>query len=175
MEVAKKGASSSPYILASYTLWRASLVAQRLKYLPAMRETWVRSLYQEDPLEKEMATHSSILAWSIPWTEEPGRLQFTGSQRVGHGWATSLTHFEYTMAQYQYQEIDGKSIELAQISLVIYELTCVCCVACVCVCVCTLQFYHIVVLYNYYHKLITNSNITIKWWCYLFIAHTPNL
>ena len=50
-----------------------SLVAQRLKHLPAMRETWVRSLGREDPLEKEMATHSSILAWRIPWTEEPNR------------------------------------------------------------------------------------------------------
>ena len=62
----------------------ASLVAQRLKRLPAMQETWVRSLGQEDPLEKEMATHSSILAWRIPWTEEPGGLQSTGLQRVGH-------------------------------------------------------------------------------------------
>ena len=59
-------------------------MAQRLKRLPAMRETWVGSLGQEDPLEKEMATHSSILAWRIPWTEEPGGLQSTGSQRVGH-------------------------------------------------------------------------------------------
>ena len=62
----------------------ASLVAQRLKRLPAMQETWVRSLGQEDPLEKEMATHSSILAGRIPWTKEPGGLQPTGSQRVGH-------------------------------------------------------------------------------------------
>ena len=62
----------------------ASLVAQRLKHLPAMQETWVQSLGQEDPLEKEMATHSSILTWRIPWTEEPDRLQSTGSQRVGH-------------------------------------------------------------------------------------------
>ena len=62
----------------------ASLVAQRLKRLPLMRETWVRSLGQEDPLEKEMATHSSILAWRIPWTEEPGGLQSMWSQRVGH-------------------------------------------------------------------------------------------
>ena len=62
----------------------ASLVAQRLKCLPAVRETWVRSLGWEDPLEKEMATHSSILAWRIPWTEEPGGLQSTASQRVGH-------------------------------------------------------------------------------------------
>ena len=62
----------------------ASQVAQRLKHLPTMQETWVRSLGQEDPLEKEMATHSSILAWRIPWTEEPGGLQPTGLQRVGH-------------------------------------------------------------------------------------------
>ena len=66
-----------------------SLVAQRLKHLPAMWETWVRSLGLEDPLEKEMATHSSILAWRIPWTEEPSGLQSTGSQRVGHDWVTS--------------------------------------------------------------------------------------
>ena len=55
-----------------------------VKSLPAMRETWVRSLDQEDPLEKDMATHSSILAWEIPWTEEPGGLQLIGSQRVEH-------------------------------------------------------------------------------------------
>ena len=61
---------------------RASLVAQRLKRLPLIRETWVRSLGQEDPLEKEMATHSSILAWRIPWTEE-------GYSPWGHSpWAT---------------------------------------------------------------------------------------
>ena len=60
----------------------ASLVAQLVKNLPAMWETWVRSLGWEDPLEKEMATHSSILAWRIPWTEEPGRLQSGGSQRI---------------------------------------------------------------------------------------------
>ena len=60
------------------------LVAQSLKRLPPVWETWVRSLGLEYPLEKEMATHSSILAWRIPWTEEPGRLQSTGSQRVGH-------------------------------------------------------------------------------------------
>ena len=62
----------------------ASLVAQRLKHLPAMQETWVRSLSWEEHLEKEMATHSSILAWRIPWMEGPGGLQSTGSQRVGH-------------------------------------------------------------------------------------------
>ena len=61
-----------------------SLVAQKLKHLPGMRETRVRSLAWEDPLEKEMATHSSTLAWRIPWREEAGRLQSMGSQRVGH-------------------------------------------------------------------------------------------
>ena len=60
------------------------MVAQRLKRLPAMRETWVQSLGREDPLETEMATHSSILAWRIPWTEEPGGLQSMWSQRFGH-------------------------------------------------------------------------------------------
>ena len=63
---------------------RASLVAQMVKRLPAMRETQVRFLGREDPLEKEMAIHSSTLAWKIPWTEEPDRLQSMGSQRVGH-------------------------------------------------------------------------------------------
>ena len=62
----------------------ASLVAQMVKRLPAVRETRVRSLDWEDPLEKEMATHSSTLAWRIPWTEEPGGLQSMGLQRVGH-------------------------------------------------------------------------------------------
>ena len=63
---------------------RASLVAQRLKRLPPMWETQVQSLGREDPLEEEMATHSSVLAWRIPWTGEPGGLQSMGSQRVGH-------------------------------------------------------------------------------------------
>ena len=59
-----------------------SLVAQTVKRLPAMQGTWIQSLGQEDPLEKEMATHSSTLAWKIPWMEEPGRLQSMGSQKV---------------------------------------------------------------------------------------------
>ena len=59
-------------------------MAQMVKRLSTMRETWVRSLGQEDPLEKEMAIHSSAIAWKIPWTEEPDRLQSMGSQRVGH-------------------------------------------------------------------------------------------
>ena len=69
-----------PYLI----LWGTSLVAQMVKHLPAMQETWVQSLGQEDSLEKEMATHSSTLGWKIPWMEEPGRLQSMGSQRVGH-------------------------------------------------------------------------------------------
>ena len=72
----------------SWHLWAAphntSLVAQMVKRLPTMWETRVRSLGQEDPLEKEMATHSGTLAWRIPWIEEPGRLQSMGTQRVGY-------------------------------------------------------------------------------------------
>ena len=59
-------------------------MAQRVESLPSMQETWVQSLGQEDPLEKEMATYSSTLAWKIPWTEKPGGLQSMGSQRVVH-------------------------------------------------------------------------------------------
>ena len=62
----------------------SSLVAQMVKCLPTTRETWVRSLGWEDLLEKEMATHSSTVAWKIPWMEERGRLESMGSQRVGH-------------------------------------------------------------------------------------------
>ena len=68
-------------------------MAQTIKCLPTMQETWVQSLGQENPLEKEMATHSSTVAWKIPWTEEPGRVQSMGSQRVGHDWVSSL-HFK---------------------------------------------------------------------------------
>ena len=63
-----------------------------VKRLSTIRETWVRSLGWEDPLEKEMAINSKTIAWKIPWTEEPGGLQSMGSQRVGHNWVTSLTH-----------------------------------------------------------------------------------
>ena len=65
-------------------MWWTSLVAQRAKRLPTVWETWVQSLGQGDPLEKEMATHSSTLAWKIPWTEERSRLQSMGLQKVGH-------------------------------------------------------------------------------------------
>ena len=71
------------FVYDSPYLWD-SLVVQRVKSLPAMQETRVQTLGQEDSLEKEMAPHSSILAWKIPWTEESGRLQSMGSQRVRH-------------------------------------------------------------------------------------------
>ena len=67
-----------------------------VKRLSTMQETWVRALGWEDPLEKEMAIHSSTIAWKIPWTEEPGRLQSMGPQRVGHDRATSLSLFAFT-------------------------------------------------------------------------------
>ena len=70
----------------------ASLVAQTVKNLPAMQETRARSLGWKDPLEEGMATHSSILAWRIPWTEEPGRLQSMSLQTVGHTWVTNHSH-----------------------------------------------------------------------------------
>ena len=75
----------------NYVQYQASRVAQTVKNLPAMWETQVWALGQEDPLEKGMATHSSALAWTIPRTEEPGGLQSIGSQRAGHDWATN-TH-----------------------------------------------------------------------------------
>ena len=66
------------------TLPQASLMAQMIKNAPAVQETWVQALDQEDPLEKGRATHSTILTWRIPWTEEPGGLQSMGLQRVRH-------------------------------------------------------------------------------------------
>ena len=78
--------------------FQTSLVAQMVKRLPTMQETRVQSLCREDLLEKEMATHSSTLAWKIRWMEKPGRLQSIASQRVGHDWATSLSQvgFRFT-------------------------------------------------------------------------------
>ena len=74
---------AAPQTVAQINIW-TSLVAQKVKRLSTMRETWVRSLGWEDPLEKEMAIHSRTTAWKIPRTEEPGSLQPMGSQRVGH-------------------------------------------------------------------------------------------
>ena len=84
--------SELEYLMSVIKL-ETSLVAQMVKHLSTTRETWVWSLGGEDLLEKEMATHSSILAWKIPWMEKPNRPQSTGSQRVRHDWATSLTYF----------------------------------------------------------------------------------
>ena len=86
--IMEKNGSRSPSFLTCrskiyLSRYQASLVAQRLKNPPAMRETWVQSLGWEDPLEEGMAIYSSILAWRMPWTEEPGGLQSMGSQRVG--------------------------------------------------------------------------------------------
>ena len=78
------GCNSNNSVIVPLRRCFVALLAQRLKRLPAVRETWVRSLGWEDSLEKETATHSSILAWRIPWTEEPGGLQSPGSQRVRH-------------------------------------------------------------------------------------------
>ena len=75
---------ASQVLVHLFSVPGASLVAQSVKNLPAVQETQVQSLDGEDTLEKERATHSSILAWKIPWTEEPGGLQSVGSQRVGH-------------------------------------------------------------------------------------------
>ena len=79
----EKNVKKNVCICITYHKW-ASLVAQSVKNLPAVQETQVQSLGWEDPLKKKMATHSSILAWKISWTEEPGGLQSMGSQRVGH-------------------------------------------------------------------------------------------
>ena len=75
-------------------------MAQTVKCLPTMWETQVRSLGQEDPLEKEMATHSSTFAWKIPWMEEHARLQSMGSQRVGHDYTTSLSFFNFSLNKF---------------------------------------------------------------------------
>ena len=85
-------------------IW-ASLVAQMIKHLSTIQETQVWSLGWEDPLEKEMAAHSNILAWKIPWMAEPGRLPSMGSQRVRHDWATSL----WIKVESQFQDEDKKA------------------------------------------------------------------
>ena len=101
----RHGSILSPCLFNLYAGTSASLVAQTVKRLPIMQETRVQSLSREDPLEKEMATHSSILAWKIPGTEDPGRLQSMWSQIVRHNWAISL-HFtsEYIMRKARLDE-----------------------------------------------------------------------
>ena len=85
--------------LKSPTLW-ASRVAQLVRNLPAMQETWVQFLGWEDTLEKEMATHSSILAWRIPWTEEPGRLQSMGSQELDTTYQLNTSTISYIAGRF---------------------------------------------------------------------------
>ena len=77
----KKNNPMDIFILVQLDLYWASFIAQLVKNVPAMQETWVQSLGQEDPMEKEMATHSSILAWRIPWTEEPGGATVHGTMK----------------------------------------------------------------------------------------------
>ena len=89
----------------------ASLVAQRLKRLPLMQETWVLSLVLGRSPGRKWSTHSSMLAWRIPWSEEPGGLQSTGSQRVGHDWATSLSRKNLPPNTYQNSRLpEGKRV-----------------------------------------------------------------
>ena len=93
----KSGIRPSPLNLrCPPAIQRPHLVAQMVKNLPAMQETQVQSLGWENPLEKGMAIHSSILAWRIPWTEESGRLESMGSQRVRQDWATNTFTFCYS-------------------------------------------------------------------------------
>ena len=101
----------------------ASLVAQILKHLPVTWETQVWSLGQEDPLEKKMATHSSILAWRIWWREEPGRLQSMESQKVGQDWATSLHFMQMSNSWIQNLQLTGEVWE-SKISLKVINRCC---------------------------------------------------
>ena len=153
------GCKSSLYLLQKLEwLSVASLVAQTVKRLPTMWETPVWSLGQKNPLEKEMSTHSSTLVWKIPWTEEPGRLQSMGLQRIGHDWVTffSLSFLTHTVVHAGYaNQIDNRQAYHA-LPLIYHEVNkplfsglftytrpfhgpgcvylCVC--MCVCVCVC---------------------------------------
>ena len=100
-QVKSELSGTAPPILFSYRTYNIHvyiiyiMVAQTVRNLPTMQDTWVQSLGQEDPLEKGMATHSSILACRIPWTEEPGGPQSVGLQRVGHDWATNNSNSSY--------------------------------------------------------------------------------
>ena len=137
-------AGFSSFLWLSGMLLRASLVAQMVKCLPAMPETLVQSLGWEDPMEKEMATDSSIFVWKIPWTEEPGRLQSMGSQRAGHDWATSL------------------SLSACHC---VNMCVCVCVRVCVSVCVC-LSSFHLMATIN---NAVMNTGVHISFQISVFI------
>ena len=92
-----------------------------VKNLPAMQETWVRSLGQEDPLKEGMATYSSILAWRISWTEEPGRLQSMGLQRIRHDWAANTSHFQGTFVLKRGSRLQTRSIMQGRMGQVLWE------------------------------------------------------
>ena len=96
----------------------ASPVAQMVENMPAMQETWVWSLSQKDPLEKGIAIHSSILAWRIPWTEEPGGLQSMGLQTIWHNWAINTFHFHVLSK--------GEQATLSIIIVLVHSLECAC-------------------------------------------------
>ena len=110
-----------PLFNVNMTASRASLVAQTVKRLSATHKTQVQSLGWEDPLEKEMAAHSSILAWKIPWITEPGRLPSMGSQRVRHNWATSLSFFQNLVLRTQERVGKRKGGECVCVTRVITE------------------------------------------------------
>ena len=95
----------------------AFLVAQTVKRLSAMQETWVRPLGWGDPLEKEMAAHSSILAWKIPWTVEPGRLPSRGSQRVGHNWARCPPFLQWSWSSWSDKTVEWTFEDWRSVSL----------------------------------------------------------
>ena len=116
--------NSLAFFMIQRMLAVCSLVAQTAKNLCAMKETWVCSLGQDYPLEKGMAPHSSVLAWRIPWTEEPGRLQSLESQRVRHDWVANTTAIHWERIS---------TTELINTSIILHIH--------LCVCVRTLKFY----------------------------------
>ena len=119
------GAQPSLWFRSHIHKYWASLVVQRIKRLPAMRETWVRSLGKEYPLEKEMPTHSSTLAWIIPWTEKPGWLQSTEWQRVRHDSTTSLSLLHFLTSIYVYwkkSSFDYRTFVAKVVSLLYFML-----------------------------------------------------
>ena len=111
---------SKGWFLPFYATHGASLMAQRAKNLPAMQETqetWVWYLGWEDPLEEGMAIHSSILAWRIPWSEEPGGLQSIGSWRIGHNWATKHACMLATHRSSVVQSLSRNNITMEYLNL----------------------------------------------------------
>ena len=161
--VLSRSVISEPHV--SYTV--ASLVAQTVKRLPAMWETWVLSLGQEDPLEKEMATHSSTHAWKILWTKEPGRLQSMGSQTVGHDWATSLLLFSSpTLACRFFLPLSHLG---SPFKVLYYKIRCVLFIFCICF-LCMYYFYE-----KYYKPITIQYYIVdcVSWVPRLTYKHAP--